>query len=124
MGRAGPVSILLNVGTWTSFLSGSGAKINESLLSQESKFGNVISGQMVEKFFITNYQRDDFGRFSVAIPLNPSIEELGSSRDFALKRFSMLEKRFEKDPIFKQKYLEFIKEYELLGIGTYGIKRE
>lgn len=44
--RASPVSIVLNVGTWTSFLNGRGKKINDDLLSQESKFGNVISGQL------------------------------------------------------------------------------
>lgn len=163
--RASPVSVLLNVGTWASLLNGQGEKINENLLSQGSKFGNVISGQLgqieqselkenkyvhliqdksfeelnksiqrfwafddlslctkkeaeedlVEQIFQQNHNRDKNGRFSVAIPLNPNVEELGSSREIALKRFLMLERRFEKDPNFKQKYVEFMREYELLG---------
>lgn len=41
--KASPISIILNVETWTSLLNGKGAKISKNFLSQESKFGKVIS---------------------------------------------------------------------------------
>lgn len=44
--KAQPVSMLLNVGTWTSFLNDKSKKLSDDLLCQESKFGRVISGQL------------------------------------------------------------------------------
>lgn len=163
--KAQPVSMLLNVGTWTSLLSNEIKKLNDSLLCQETKFGKVISGQLgnraslklggcayvhliqdnsfdelrraiqkfwafedismcskkdaehelVEQIFQRSHYRDETGRFVVTIPLNPNVKELGSSREIAIRRFFMLEKRFERDNEFKQKYIEFMRECEQLG---------
>lgn len=163
--KAQPISMLLNVGTWISFLNDGSKKLSDNLLCQESKFGRVISGQLgndvsieprkgayvnlvqdnsydelrktmqrfwafedialctkrdadhelVEQIFQRRHYRDETGRFFVAIPLNPNIKEIGSSREIAKKRFFMLEKRFERDSEFKQKYIEFMRECEQLG---------
>lgn len=59
----------------------------------------------------THYQQDN-GRHVVAIPLKSCIKELGSSREIALKRFFMLEKRANRDPEYWQQYMEFMREYE------------
>lgn len=71
--------------------------------------------ELIERMFQQSHHRDENGRFIVKIPLKPNITELGSSREVALKRFFMLEKRFERDPIFYKKYSEFMSEYEQLG---------
>lgn len=163
--KAQPVSMILNVGTWTVLLNDKAKKLSDGLLCQESKFGNIISGQLgsdaplesrngahvhlmrdssfdelrkamqkfwtfedismctkkdeehelVEQIFQRSHYRDETGRFVVAIPLNPNVEKLGSSCEIAKKRFFMLEKRFEKDSEFKQKYVEFMRECEQLG---------
>lgn len=42
---------------------------------------------LLEKMFIDTHYKDTDGRFVVAISLKPSIVELGSSREMALKRF-------------------------------------
>lgn len=65
--------------------------------------------------FLDKHYQDANGRFIVTIPLNPNVKELGSSRAMALKRFLMLEKKFERDEPFKQHYVEFMREYERLN---------
>lgn len=69
----------------------------------------------MEDIFRKTYFRDENGRFVVTIPLNPNVKELGSSRAIALKRFLMLEKRFQRDREFHRKYVETMREYEQLG---------
>lgn len=69
----------------------------------------------VEKVFEQEQYRDLDGKFVVAMPLKPIVEQLGSSRAIAMKRFFMLEKKFRKDPIFKQKYIEFMNDFEQKG---------
>lgn len=58
--------------------------------------------ELIEKMFLETYKRDEDedGRFIITIPLKPQVQELGSSRERAMKRFFMLEKRFEQKPNF------------------------
>lgn len=70
---------------------------------------------LVEKRFMETHYKDKNGRFVVSMPLKPTITELGSSREIALKRFLWLEKRLQKDSAFREKYVEFMREYEQLG---------
>lgn len=71
--------------------------------------------ELIETMFKQTHQRDENGRFIIEIPLKPQVTELGSSREAALRRFFMLEKRFKRDPEFREKYVEFMTEYEQLG---------
>lgn len=48
------------------------------------------------------------------MPLKPK-HKLGESRNMALKQFFQLEKRFQKKPALKSKYIEFMREYVNLG---------
>ncbi|XP_017468097.1 PREDICTED: uncharacterized protein LOC108360352 [Rhagoletis zephyria] len=57
---------------------------------------------------------EDEGRFVVTIPLR-DVQDIGSSKEIALRRFLYLEKRLEKEPESKAQYSEFMKEYEELG---------
>lgn len=53
--------------------------------------------EMAEEILKNRHSRDDKGAFIVEMPLKPTIDDLGSSRAIALKRFLALEKRFRKD---------------------------
>ncbi|KOB76448.1 Gag-pol polyprotein [Operophtera brumata] len=56
-------------------------------------------------------------RFEVGLPLKMSQSDINTSSSFAiaLQRFYNLEKRFSKDPLYYQLYVEFIHEYLKLG---------
>lgn len=71
-----------------------------------------------EESFSLNTTRDDDGRFVVTIPLRQEPQVLGDSFEMAKRRFSSLERKFEREPAFKEKYLDFMREYERLGHMT------
>ena len=51
------------------------------------------------------------GRFQVKLPFKPDATPLGESKASALRRFLMLEKRLEANPILHQQYRDFIHEF-------------
>lgn len=79
----------------------------KSLLSPEDK--------KCEELFNSTTSRLESGRFCVELPLKDSPNCLGDSYSLAKKRFIYLEKRFQKNPELKSKYLDFIHEYAALG---------
>ncbi|XP_045540617.1 uncharacterized protein LOC106708519 [Papilio machaon] len=69
--------------------------------------------QKCEDLFLATTKRDESGRYIVRLPFksdNPSCKSSGS-RDIALKRFLMLEKRLTRNPELKAQYSEVINEY-------------
>lgn len=74
--------------------------------------------QECELNFTNTTLREPDGRFNVTIPLKNSPQVLGDSYEQALHRFISLERRFKRDPLFKHKYTEFIREYISLGHMT------
>ncbi|XP_069358401.1 uncharacterized protein [Maniola hyperantus] len=73
-----------------------------------------------EKHFLQNTYRCDDGRFCVRIPLRCDKDCLGNSYALAERRFFNLERRFIKQPVLKQLYVEFIKEYaDLKHLSVY-----
>lgn len=71
--------------------------------------------RLVEQIFVDNYKRDANGRFCVAIPLKEQINTIGDSRKIALHRFFALERKLNADRELRQKYIDFMREYESLG---------
>lgn len=71
-----------------------------------------------EESFAANTIRDNDGRFVVQMPLKNDPSMLGDSYSMAKRRFLSLEKRFHRDPDFKQRYVDFLSEYESLGHMT------
>ncbi|XP_031638945.1 uncharacterized protein LOC116351048 [Contarinia nasturtii] len=71
--------------------------------------------ELVEQMYERSHYREKDGRFVVAIPMKPTVSELGSSRERAKRRFYQIEARMERDGEFKAKYIEFMREYEQLG---------
>lgn len=67
-----------------------------------------------ENFRLTT-KRDKDGRFIVTMPLKSSPTTLGLSYHKAKLRFLTLEKRFKREPQFKNLYVEFMREYLNLG---------
>ncbi|KAK9681011.1 hypothetical protein QE152_g38638 [Popillia japonica] len=74
----------------------------------------TLEQQKVEQHFLETHQRTKEGRFVVRLPFKEEIKELGTSRDIALTKFHQLEKRFRKNEDMKQRYVEFMQEYEEL----------
>ncbi|XP_050551755.1 uncharacterized protein LOC118279021 isoform X1 [Spodoptera frugiperda] len=59
--------------------------------------------------------RNDSGKFIVTMPLKTDPSVLGNSYNMAKHRFLSLERRFQREPEFKARYIEFMNEYENLG---------
>lgn len=74
--------------------------------------------QMCEDIFTSTVKRDCDGRYIAAIPLQPNPPPVIGSRQLALGRLSQMHKRFERDPALKEKYVNFMEEYERLGHMT------
>ncbi|XP_028156849.1 uncharacterized protein LOC114350305 isoform X2 [Ostrinia furnacalis] len=71
-----------------------------------------------ENSFHANTTRDGSGRFVVTLPLKDSPAALGDSYEMAKRRFLSLERRFQRDPGFRDRYIAFMREYEDLGHMT------
>ncbi|XP_055527976.1 uncharacterized protein LOC129720518 [Wyeomyia smithii] len=71
--------------------------------------------QECELHFQATHRRDATGRYVGQLPLRNTLDELGDSRQVALRRFYALEKRLAQQPELKQQYTEFMAEYEDLG---------
>lgn len=79
------------------------------------KFNFTSEERACEQNYINTTRRDADGRFIVTIPLKEPLETLGNSFEMAKRRFLSLERRLERDPILKHRYVEFLQEYEALG---------
>lgn len=68
--------------------------------------------QLAEDIYQRTTKRCDDGRFMVKLPFktNP-VESLGESLKIAKRRYQYLQKRFDKNPEFREKYNQCIEEY-------------
>lgn len=65
----------------------------------------------VEQHFKDTTRIGEDGRFIVKLPTRPSISELQSNEENAIKRFYALEKKLNQNQVLKEKYSDFIKEF-------------
>ncbi|XP_046393727.1 uncharacterized protein LOC124161449 [Ischnura elegans] len=65
-----------------------------------------------EEHFINNFKRDKEGRFILKLPLKESVTQLGESRDIAIRRFLLLERRLQRDRNYRAAYIAFMDDYE------------
>lgn len=63
-----------------------------------------------EQFFKDHHFRTTEGRYVTGIPIRSDVIELGSSREAALRRFHALERRFEREPELREKYVAGMNE--------------
>jgi hypothetical protein len=68
-----------------------------------------------ENHFHNYHTRDKEGRYTVKLPFKSSLNNLGSSREQALRRLYSLEKRFQKFPEHREEYVKFMTDYESQG---------
>ncbi|XP_025262222.1 uncharacterized protein LOC112637217 [Camponotus floridanus] len=72
--------------------------------------------QCCEIHFVNTTTRDaSSGRFVVRLPFRENKQQLGRSRDIAMKRFNHLERKFRINTQFRDEYVEFMSEYIALG---------
>ncbi|XP_051153762.1 uncharacterized protein LOC127277018, partial [Leptopilina boulardi] len=99
--------------------------IRDDLSVQLEKFWKIEEGEQkkflsleeksCEEHFVNNVTRDNKGKYIVRLPFNENKNNLGNSYEIARKRFFMLERKLSKDPKLKQKYTNFMEEYEHLN---------
>ncbi|KAI4472951.1 hypothetical protein M0802_016409 [Mischocyttarus mexicanus] len=68
-----------------------------------------------EKHFVDTHSRLPTGRYVVRLPFSKDISALGHSKSLATKCLQRLLKRFGSDSLLKEKYTDFLREYESLG---------
>ena len=68
-----------------------------------------------EQLFSDTVIRHEDGKYIARLPLIPTHEELGDSKQTALRRLLSLERRMKAQPEFKEKYVDFMEEYIRLG---------
>lgn len=74
-----------------------------------------IEEREVQKHFESTHYRYDDGRYGVYLPFKSDIQNLGSSKEQALKRYLNLEKKLNQHPALKEEYQKFIHEYSKLN---------
>ncbi|XP_048000449.1 uncharacterized protein LOC125237428 isoform X2 [Leguminivora glycinivorella] len=68
-----------------------------------------------ERLYTSNTTRMPDGKYMVRLPLLTDRPALGESRAIAARRFYSLEAKLAKNPVFAEKYRNFMREYESLG---------
>lgn len=71
--------------------------------------------EMCESIFTSTTKRDENGRFVARIPLIPNPPKVNGSRLLALGRLRQMHKRFNRDPVLREHYVNFMQEYEGLN---------
>ncbi|XP_012230726.2 uncharacterized protein [Linepithema humile] len=68
------------------------------------------------RHFEENFKRNAEGKFVAKLPIKrKEMARLGPSKDTAISRFKGLERRLERQPEIKRRYVEFMNKYKLLG---------
>lgn len=68
--------------------------------------------------FVQTHRRNSEGRFEVRLPFLGDINQLGSSRDIAVRRLKAMEHKFSKSQELKEQYKDFMCEYQRLNHMT------
>ncbi|XP_047997103.1 uncharacterized protein LOC125234760 isoform X2 [Leguminivora glycinivorella] len=88
---------------------------NDGFSTIEKVSTKAKSDSECERIFTSTTTRHSDGKFIVTVPLKESPEVLGNSKEQALTRFHSLERKFKREPEFKDQYTKFINEYIQLG---------
>ncbi|KAB0801916.1 hypothetical protein PPYR_04102 [Photinus pyralis] len=100
------------------------SKIND-VQNQLSRFWEIekvsetrtlsLEEKACEAHYKQTTRREYDGRFVVSIPLKETADKLGDSFEQAKKRFLALERKLQNNQILKDRYHNFMSEYEKLG---------
>lgn len=69
----------------------------------------------IENHYVSNTVEMADGKYSVKLPFNTNVCNLGESKPTALRRFYSIEAKFKRDPQFKLNYVKFMDEYLSMG---------
>lgn len=75
----------------------------------------TIEEELCEEAFLKGHSRDKFGRYTVRMPFNEQIKNLGKSKRMAMHQFFAMENRMKKHKEFATQYKTFMSEYEALA---------
>jgi len=76
----------------------------------------TMEENICERHFLDNVFQNSQGRYTVKLPIREQmLNNIGDSRETALKRLRSIERRFKRDPTFKILYAAFLDEYSSLG---------
>ncbi|XP_075157831.1 uncharacterized protein LOC142231097 [Haematobia irritans] len=81
----------------------------------ETFIGQIGKEEFCENHFKETTLRLSSGAYVVSLPKKEAISKLGESYDRAYNRFVCLEKKINKQPQIKEKYVAFMDEYSMLG---------
>ncbi|XP_053698821.1 uncharacterized protein LOC128745769 [Sabethes cyaneus] len=95
----------------------SSAVCNTVLVSNISLEGNYsVEETQCETLYQATVSRNPEGRYFVRYPKKPDFESiLGESKPAAMRRFELLERRLQRNPLLKDDYHQFMREYLSLG---------
>lgn len=126
------VNIVKPIIVSTSILS-----VPDTIDNQLKRFWHIEEGyqyvelskndKICEEDFVQTHRRNSEGRFEVRLPLRNSIQQLGPSREIAIKRFKTIKRRFARLSDMKKLYKQFMEEYQSLDHMTqmaYGFNDE
>ncbi|GFQ88033.1 integrase catalytic domain-containing protein, partial [Trichonephila clavata] len=65
-----------------------------------------------DEYFLKTMTRDTNGHFCVEMSIKDKDIKLGQSKSTAIRRLKLMERRFVREPHTKDKYVEFLQEYE------------
>lgn len=82
---------------------------------EEATAPTAAPENICEQIFLSTHTRNADGRYIVQIPFRPDAPTLGNSHPLALRQFHQLERRLTNDPELREKYINFMREYERLG---------
>lgn len=68
-----------------------------------------------EAHFKATHWRSSSGRYVVQVPLRDCVDRLDDCRSLALRRFHILERKFDQQTDVKRQYVDFMEEYQALG---------
>ncbi|XP_067214199.1 uncharacterized protein [Linepithema humile] len=118
----GPYAVKPRQTTIQEFCGFSDANYLQDQLQRFWKIDEVPTSQVqsqeelaCEKHFQQTHRRLFSGRFQVRLPLRENPDQLGESYDIAFKRLRSIERKFIKDPLIKERYTTFMKDYESLN---------
>lgn len=82
-------------------------------LDQGSSRGELsLEERQCDELYMRTFRRNQEGRFIVSLPMRPGkLEQLGQSREVAVRRFHALERQLSREPQLKLEYASFMHEY-------------
>lgn len=105
----------------TSLVSTTDMDLHEQLqrfwTQQEVPLSSQKSAEnsLCDEHFSRTHTRTEEGRYVVSLPFRPNAPALGDSYNTAKNRFHALERKFNAQPDFKAKYVDFMRDYASSG---------